>query len=122
MKNDQWNDKQPGTRNYLRAITFNKPEWIPCHVGMMWVTWQKYREELEEIILRHPRLFPGYRGGTVDYDRPGTLETWPGQITDSWGCVWRNETEGMRGVVVWPSAGTMGETGNLPAAGSAGGR
>ncbi len=56
------------TVNLLKTIYFDYPEWTPCHVGLMPATWIKYREDLEEVILAHPRIFPGYEKNSKDFD------------------------------------------------------
>ena len=86
--------------NWLRAVQFNGPEWIPCQVAFSPLTWHTYRERLEEVVLRHPRVFPGYKKGDRDFDffPPGYA---PGEVvTDSWGCVWKNGIPGLEGQVV----------------------
>ncbi len=88
------------TENYLRAVEFRYPEWVPCTVALMPATWKKYREALEEVVLRHPKLFPHFQKGSVNYDAiydPGYKE---GAFTDAWGCVWQNVAEGLEGIVV----------------------
>lgn len=85
--------------NYLRAVEFRRPEWIPCNVNIMPGTWQKYREAVEEIVLRHPALFGGYQKGDHDFDDlPQTYRR--GRWTDEWGCEWLNVQDGMMGQVV----------------------
>jgi len=86
--------------NFLKVVDFRYPDWIPCSVGILPATWRKYREALEEIVLRHPRLFPNFKKGSIDFDAvydPGYRR---GRFTDSWGCVWENIEEGMEGIVV----------------------
>ena len=54
--------------NYLRTLEFRYPEWIPCALGCAQAAWHKYREELEDLCLRHPLLFPDFEKGSVDFD------------------------------------------------------
>jgi len=61
--------------NWLRAASFQRPEWIPCTVSLSPGTWKAYREDLERIVLAHPRIFPR-------------------------GCVWKNVQEGLEGQVM----------------------
>jgi len=85
--------------NYLRALEFRGPEWIPCRVVMHPTLWKQHREKLEGIVLDHPRIFPEHEKGSVDYDN--IPDRWRvGQLTDSWGCVWENLDEGVIGQVV----------------------
>lgn len=88
--------------NYLRTLEFKYPEWIPCGVGFLPLTWRTYRKDLEKIVLEHPRIFPGYKEGSANfYDEmpPGYKK---GYFKDNWGCVWHTEEEGMEGQVVEP--------------------
>jgi len=85
--------------NYLRCAEFRGPEWIPVWVGLMPATWHRYREDLEELVLRHPVLFGAYRKGSVDFDHfaPGYAE---GTCVDNWGCTWLNVAGGLEGIPV----------------------
>jgi uroporphyrinogen decarboxylase len=83
--------------NTLKTIYFDTPEWTPCNVGLMPATWMKYRDDLEEIVLAHPRLFPGFKRGDVDFDfkvLPNPLYEL-GHFTDCWGTVWENIERGL---------------------------
>ena len=83
------------TVNFLKTIYFDTPEWTPCSVSLLPATWIKYREQLEEIVLAHPRLFPDFRAGSKDYDDiPDPLYEL-GRRTDCWGTVWDNVDRGL---------------------------
>ncbi|NOY83088.1 MAG: hypothetical protein GXP31_18975 [Kiritimatiellaeota bacterium] len=86
--------------NYWRAIEFRRPERIPARVSLMPATWKKHRDALEEIVLRHPALFPGFKPGSRDYDAIPRAQYRAGTWTDPWGCVWENLEEGLDGIVV----------------------
>lgn len=86
--------------NFLKAAHFDRPEWIPCGVGIMPATWMKYREQLEDIVLRHPRIFPGYEKGSKDFDLLPDERYRKGRFTDNWGCTWENVTPGLDAVVI----------------------
>lgn len=82
--------------NYLKTIYFDHPEWIPVNVSIMPATWMRYREAVEEIVLAHPRLFPGYVKGSRDFDATGGNPLYEeGDHTDCWGVVWRNIARGL---------------------------
>ena len=83
------------TVNYLKAITFDHPAWTPCRVGLMPATWIKYREELESLVLAHPRIFPGYEKGERDFDQIYNPLYELGRHTDCWGTVWNNIERGL---------------------------
>jgi len=81
-----------------KAMRFEHPEYIPVTVSLLPATWAKYREALEDLVLRHPVIFPGYRRGDRDYD--WTPETYAaGRHVDAWGCVWENIAHGMESIV-----------------------
>lgn len=87
--------------NWLRVVEFRNPEWIPVSVGFPQLCWRVHRERLEEIVLRHPILFPGFKQGSVDFDAPYPPVHREGEYyRDNWGCVWYNNQEGLEGQVV----------------------
>ena len=82
--------------NYLRTIEFREPEWIQCTVSLMPATWARYREELEDIVIRHPIIFGLYKKGSRDFSNFSTSYT-EGTYTDAWGCRWANIRSGLDG-------------------------
>jgi len=87
--------------NYLRNAHFRGPEWIPCSVSISWASWLQWREEMEEVVARHPLLFPGFQKGRRNYDAdPGPAHRGHDLFTDAWGCVWQSEIPGLEGQVV----------------------
>jgi uroporphyrinogen decarboxylase len=87
--------------NWLRAIEFRGPEWIPCGVGFAPVTWKHYRDELDKIMLDHPKLFPGFQAGhSCFYDEMPVVYREGQRFTDNWGCEWENIQEGLEGQVI----------------------
>jgi len=93
------------TVNFLKTLYFDNPEWTICRVGLMPATWMRHREQLEELVLAHPRIFPGYRKGERDFDAlPSPLYA-GGLHTDCWGIVWQNIEPGLDSIpVVHPLA------------------
>jgi len=77
--------------NSLRAYRFQRPERIPVRVGIPTEMWRYYGCALEDVVARHPLLFPNFRKGSIDYDRlpvdPRNKAGAP--YTDPWGCVYR---------------------------------
>ncbi|HID91388.1 TPA: hypothetical protein EYP44_05465, partial [Candidatus Bathyarchaeota archaeon] len=73
-------------------------EWIPCTVGLSQATWHRYRERLEDIVVRHPSLFKGYRRGSHDFDDFGLRRG--RTYADEWGCIWHFPLDGMQGQVI----------------------
>ena len=86
--------------NYLRAIEFRHPEWIPCSVGFSPVVWHTHRERLEEVVLGHHLLFPEFEPGSIDYDDFPAAYREGERYTDNWGCTWYNNKGGLEGQVV----------------------
>ena len=90
-----YDGKNRSSVNYLKAVYCDGPEWTPCGVSLMDATWIKYREGLEEIVLAHPRLFPGHTKGSRDFDQVNDLMAREGRKTDCWGTVWDNVARGL---------------------------
>ena len=85
--------------NFLRNATFAGHEWIPQHVSLSQAYWQVMREDLEDVCLRYPALFPGFEKGQTDFDA-GARTADQHREVDDWGCEWDAELDGMVGLVV----------------------
>ena len=89
------------SENWMRAVEFRRPEWIPIWADFAPVAWRTHRERLEEIVLRHPMIFRGYRAGWRDFDAAYDVGNRQGELyRDNWGCVWDNIHGGIEGQVV----------------------
>ena len=86
--------------NWLRAVQFQHPEWIPCSMSLSPAAWKVFRKDLERIVLDHPRLFPDYREGSMDFDETPPVYRQGECYRDNWGCLWRNIHDGIEGQVV----------------------
>jgi hypothetical protein len=90
------------TRNYLKTIFFDTPDWVPCAIYFLPAAWMHYGAALEEVVLRHPRVFPSFKPGSVDFAQ--TVMWNPlyeaGRYTDRWGTTWENIARGFDGQVV----------------------
>ena len=87
--------------NYLRTIEFRFPHWIPCTINFAPIVWKTYREQLEKIVLDHPRLFPDYE--LVDrnfYDEMPLVYRAGEYYQDNWQCTWFTALNGLEGQVV----------------------
>ncbi len=84
--------------NYLRNATFQRPEWMPCNISLSAALWRHLREELEDVLVRHPTMYPEFQKGKRDFDAIDVRHR-AGEFADSWGCVWENAIEGIVGVV-----------------------
>ena len=79
---------------YLRTVEFRKPDRIICRAGITPATWYKYKEEVEKIVLKHPKLFPYYKKGDFKKMKlPRSSQK--GRWKDVWGIVWENIEEGL---------------------------
>jgi len=87
--------------NYLRHARFQRPEWMPVNIGISSASRQQLGPEVEDVMARHPTLFPGFKRGEWDYGRNdfGPAYTAGQRYTDAWGCVWDNAISGLEGVV-----------------------
>lgn len=49
--------------NHLKAVRFERPDYIPMHFHINDACWYHYpQEQLFDLIEAHPFLFPGFRG------------------------------------------------------------
>jgi hypothetical protein len=86
--------------NRLKAVYFDRPEWTPCRIGFLPATWRRHREDLEALVLEHPKVFPNHRKGSVKFDEVADPMYVPGRHRDAWGCVWENNVWGIAGAPV----------------------
>jgi hypothetical protein len=86
--------------NYLRALEFRYPQWIPITFGMTPSVWLRHGEQLEEIVLRHPLIFGDYQRGSYRSRLQGPFAAPNEYVRDDWGCLWHNVQAGMLGQVV----------------------
>lgn len=83
--------------NYLRAVSFNYPFFIPSFVSIPLCTWRRYGDKLVRIVEKRKLLFPWFRKELLN------LEAYPRRppvYRDEWGCVWRYTVDGLQGIVV----------------------
>lgn len=75
---------------------------MPCTVAISGASWDQLRHDLEDVLARHPVLFPDFNKGQRDFDKQ---DFGPGhrageRFTDAWGCVWESAVDGIEGVVL----------------------
>jgi len=87
--------------NYLRNASMTGPEWMPCSVSISGASWDQLREDLEDVLVRHPTLFPSFKRAQRNYDKQdfGPAHRADETFTDAWGCVWRSAINGIEGQV-----------------------
>ena len=88
----------PAPDDRWKAMTYDHPEYIPISVSLLPATWIKYREELEELVARHPIIFGESQKGQRDFDAVSGRYV-AGDQTDAWGCVWSNVHHGCSAIV-----------------------
>lgn len=86
--------------NFLRNAAMTGPEWMPIYPVISGASWLQLGKELEEVVARHPVLFPGFQKGLREY--PATNEYgWVDidvDTTDNWGVRWHRNIEGIMGI------------------------
>lgn len=92
--------------NYIATARMGKsqfglPCYIPINIGFNPSMWAIYKNELEEVVLRHPTLFH-YTKGSMDYNNMhfSTNNLDDNIVVDHWGCTWRYPLRYMDGVVI----------------------
>ena len=88
--------------NFIRSVRMTGPDWMPCRVTVSDAGWLHLGRELDEIVGRHPWLFPDFRRGersAADHD-PGRGKRAGERLTDNWNCEWRSEVAGVWGQCV----------------------
>jgi len=87
--------------NLLRAVRFERPQYIPVTFHINASCWEHYpHEALQALMADHRLLFPDGPGcvGPVPPEYPPYARA--GQpFTDPWGCVWETPCNGLMGVV-----------------------
>lgn len=86
--------------NYLRAVRFENPDYIPMQYCINPACWQVYPQQLMELMEAHPFLFPGFKRPELPYKpffHPIARKGQPFQ--DDWGCVWETTMDGITGTV-----------------------
>lgn len=86
--------------NWLRAVEFRYPEWIPCTLGFAPLTWKTHGQDLERLCLDHPLVFPDFYPGQVNTDDLPVVYREGEYYRDNWGCLWFNRQAGLEGQVV----------------------
>jgi uroporphyrinogen decarboxylase len=87
--------------NTLRAVGFERPEYIPMSFHINPACWHAYPQDaLQELMAEHPFLFPDFEPSAepiVPQYEPNQRAGQP--YTDDWGCVWQTTDDGITGTV-----------------------
>ncbi len=85
--------------NFLRAVGFGRPQWIPICFDMFPAVKLRYGDALKALFRAHPLIFEEREIETFEDWRSDPLLR-AGTYTDCWGCGWHNACEGNLGYVV----------------------
>lgn len=82
--------------NTLRAVRFERPDWIPMTFHINDACWNHYeRDALLSLVEAHPMLFPSLPQ-PIEYDLDARCDA---PYTDPWGCIWETIEDGITGSV-----------------------
>ena len=85
---------------FLRNVELRGDGVVPCNVYFSPATWDKYRDDLEQITKRYPDICEQF-----DHERRQSWNDYPAAyregelLEDNWGCVWENVAGGLEGQV-----------------------
>ena len=87
--------------NILKAIRFEKPDYIPMVFHINEASWNHYSsDDLKELMADHKLLFPDFQDGPgraeLDYVIPERVGK---PFLDGWGCLWETAMDGIVGSV-----------------------
>jgi len=88
--------------NILRAVRFERPDYIPLGFWISPGCWYSYpAEALYDLMEEHPLLFPSFERPAEPVDRTPPEGYGAGEThTDEWGCLWQTGIVGLEGAVV----------------------
>ena len=90
-----------GADNLLRAVRFEKPDYIPMTFHINAACWNHYdRNALLDLMEGHPFLFPDFQRSAIpevpEYDANARADA---PYTDGFGCIWQTALDGIVGSV-----------------------
>jgi len=87
-------------QNYLRAVRFETPDFIPMEFGINPACWQHYpADALMELVDRHPFLFPEPMRDSLITRAFSVVQRRNDPYLDPWGCLWETMEDGLTGIV-----------------------
>ena len=86
--------------NFLRALEFRYPQWIPVRTRILPATWYKYRDELHLLVSDHGTVFSGPDAQVTDYESVPVAFRKGEYVRDNWGCLWYAAQHGLLGRVL----------------------
>lgn len=87
--------------NYLRAVRFERPDYIPMTFGINDACYQAYPQEaLFELMEQHPLLFPDFQKPSLPFTPEfASVARKDAPYRDDFGCVWETTVDGITGTV-----------------------
>lgn len=87
--------------NIIRAIRFERPEYIPMEFHINPSCWHHYDQNiLQDLMEAHPFLFPNFVRQKEVKPHYALNQFKDTPYTDPWGCVWKTTDDGITGSVV----------------------
>lgn len=88
-------------KNYLKAIRFERPDYIPMTFHINDSCWHHYpQDRLLDLMEAHPFLFPDFQRPDLPVEPVYGLCARKDQpFTDDFGCVWETADDGITGTV-----------------------
>ncbi len=86
--------------NTLKAIRFERPDYIPMQFHINGACWRHYDQQaLQDLMEAHPFLFPNFQRQESVSPHYGLNARRDSPYTDPWGCVWTTTEDGITGSV-----------------------
>ena len=86
--------------NFLRAVEFGQPEWIPLEFELLGATIHRHGMNLIDMMTRHEAIFPAAHIEACRHCLDQPLPKAGRRFIDAWGCEWWEEQPGIIGQVV----------------------
>ena len=86
--------------NFLRAIEFRRPAWVPIIFEILPAVWKRHGEALRKLMRRHPLAFQEAEVEAAGTPAEDPLYTEGRYLRDDWGCLWYNAHDGVLGQVI----------------------
>lgn len=86
--------------NILKAIRFERPEYIPMAFHINPACWRHYdHNALQDLMAAHPFLFPDFIRRPAVQPHYGLNQHKDHPYPDPWGCIWETTEDGITGSV-----------------------
>ena len=86
--------------NFLRAVRFERPDWIPVKFAINTACWHHYDQNaLQDLMEDHSFLFPNFKRQEKITPNYGLNQRKDQPYIDPWGCVWETTDDGITGTV-----------------------